>query len=79
MATSVTVRNLPDRVIRKIRARAKENGRSMETELRELIKFHYTAQERAQAVLKKARALAEKRGIKLSPPDVLKARMNEGR
>jgi plasmid stability protein len=38
---SVTIRNLPDGVVAEIKAAARRNGRSLESELRELLQRRY--------------------------------------
>ena len=52
MAT-VTIRNLDDRIVRKLKARAKTNHRSLEAELRELLSSAVRRQERMRRVLAK--------------------------
>ena len=42
---TITIRNLPDDVVERIKLRAKNNGRSMEQELRELLISHYETRE----------------------------------
>ncbi|HHO56623.1 MAG TPA: Arc family DNA-binding protein [Trueperaceae bacterium] len=42
---TITIRNLPDDVVERIKLRAKNRGRSMEQELRELLISHYETRE----------------------------------
>ena len=42
---TITIRNLPDDVVERIKLRAKNKGRSMEQELRELLVSHYETRE----------------------------------
>jgi antitoxin FitA len=42
---SVTIRNLPDRVVAEIKAAAALHGRSLESELRELLQRRYRSRE----------------------------------
>lgn len=53
MAT-VTIRDLDDKVVLQLKARAKTNNRSLEAELRELLASIVREQERKQNFLKKA-------------------------
>jgi plasmid stability protein len=53
MAT-VTIRDLDDKVVAKLKARAKNNHRSLEAELRELLSGIVKEQERRQRFLAKA-------------------------
>ena len=53
MAT-VTIRDLDDKVVLQLKARAKTNNRSLEAELRELLAGIVREQERKQSFLKKA-------------------------
>ncbi|HWA50576.1 MAG TPA: hypothetical protein VG742_20065 [Dongiaceae bacterium] len=53
MAT-VTIRDLDDKVVTKLKARAKANHRSLEAELRELLSGIVKEQERRQRFLTKA-------------------------
>jgi plasmid stability protein len=57
MAT-VTVRDLDDKVVAKLKARAKANNRSLEAELRELLSGVVKEQERRQHFLAKADRIA---------------------
>lgn len=57
MAT-VTIRNLDDRIVRKLKARAKTNHRSLEAELRELLSSAVRRQERMRRVLAKTDRIA---------------------
>jgi plasmid stability protein len=53
MAT-VTIRDLDDRIVVRLKARAKANNRSLEAELRELLSGIVREQERKQRFLAKA-------------------------
>ncbi len=70
MAT-LTVRNLDDDLVRRLRIRAAEHGRSAEAEHREILKANlvgserYVAREQAAARLAEFRRRTERRG---SPP-----------
>ena len=57
MAT-VTIRNLDDRVVEKLKARAKENRRSLEAELREILSNQITGRERMKRFRVKADRIA---------------------
>lgn len=57
MAT-VTIRDLDDKVVAKLKARAKSNNRSLEAELRELLSGIAREQERRQRFLAKADRIA---------------------
>ncbi|HEV8392478.1 MAG TPA: hypothetical protein VGQ35_21665 [Dongiaceae bacterium] len=57
MAT-VTIRDLDDKVVAKLKARAKTNHRSLEAELRELLSGIVKEQERRQRFLAKADRIA---------------------
>ena len=57
MAT-VTIRNLDDRIVRKLKARAKANYRSLEAELRELLSSAVRKQARMNEFLTKADRIA---------------------
>lgn len=57
MAT-VTIRNLEDRIVRKLKARAKANHRSLEAELRELLSSAVRRQEGMRRFLAKADRIA---------------------
>lgn len=54
MAT-VTIRNLDDEVVARLKAKAKDNGRSLEAELREIL-----AQASQKPTLSEFRAIAER-------------------
>ena len=73
MAT-ITIRNLPDDLVKRIKSIAKSKGHSMEQELRELLKARYAS--RSQ-ILNKAR----QRWSNLPPvdPEELKKWKKEGR
>lgn len=57
MAT-VTIRDLDEKVVTKLKARAKANHRSLEAELRELLSSSVKEQERRQRFLAKADRIA---------------------
>lgn len=57
MAT-VTIRDLNDKIVAKLKARAKTNHRSLEAELRELLSGIIEEQERRQRFLAKAGRIA---------------------
>lgn len=57
MAT-VTIRDLDEKIIAKLKARAKSNNRSLEAELRELLSGIVKEQERRQRFLAKADRIA---------------------
>lgn len=57
MAT-VTIRDLNDKIVAKLKARAKTNHRSLEAELRELLSGIIEEQERRQRFLSKAGRIA---------------------
>ncbi len=57
MAT-VTIRNLDDNVVKKLKARAKENHRSLEAELRELLSSEVCKADRMRRFRAKARRIA---------------------
>lgn len=57
MAT-VTIRDLDDKIVAKLKARAKTNHRSLEAELRELLSGVVEEQERRQRFLAKAKHIA---------------------
>jgi len=57
MAT-VTIRDLDDRTVAKLKARAKSNHRSLEAELRDLLSGIVQEQERRQRFLAKADRIA---------------------
>lgn len=57
MAT-VTIRDLDEKVVAKLKARAKANNRSLEAELRELLSGVVKEQERRQRFLAKADRIA---------------------
>lgn len=57
MAT-VTIRDLDEKVVAKLKARAKSNHRSLEAELRELLSVVVKEQERRQRFLAKADRIA---------------------
>ena len=57
MAT-VTIRDLDDKVVTKLKARAKSNHRSLEAELRELLSGIVKEQERRQRFIAKAERIA---------------------
>jgi len=57
MAT-VTIRDLDDKIVVKLKARAKSNNRSLEAELRELLSGIVKEQERRQRFLAKADRIA---------------------
>jgi plasmid stability protein len=42
---TVTIRNLPPRIVRSLKSLARRNGRSMEQEVREVIEEHVTERE----------------------------------
>ena len=54
MAT-ITIRNIPKDVVERIKIKAKNNGHSMEQELRELINHHYVNREEILKRIKKDR------------------------
>ncbi len=53
MAT-LTIRNVPDDVVERLKARAKNNGHSMEQELRDLLKTRYSSKEEAIASMRES-------------------------
>jgi plasmid stability protein len=53
MAT-LTIRNVPDDVVERLKTRAKSNGRSMEQELRELLRVRYPSKEAAIASMRES-------------------------
>jgi plasmid stability protein len=55
---SVTIRNLSDALIKKLKARAKANNRSLEAELRELLSYEVRQRERMKRFLAKADRIA---------------------
>jgi len=55
---AVTIRDLDDRIVTKLKARAKANHRSLEAELRELLSGIVEEQERRQRFLAKAGRIA---------------------
>jgi len=57
MAT-VTIRDLDEKIVSKLKARAKSNNRSLEAELRELLSSIVKEQERRQRFLAKADRIA---------------------
>lgn len=57
MAT-ITIRDLDDKVVAKLKTRAKSNNRSLEAELRELLSGIVREQERRQRFLAKADRIA---------------------
>jgi plasmid stability protein len=57
MAT-VTIRDLDEKIVAKLKARAKSNNRSLESELRELLSSIVKEQERRQRFLAKADRIA---------------------
>ena len=57
MAT-VTIRDLDEKIVAKLKARAKANNRSLEAELRELLSGVVKEQERRQRFLAKADRIA---------------------
>jgi antitoxin FitA len=57
MAT-VTIRDLDDKIVARLKARAKSNHRSLEAELRELLSGIVQEQERRQRFLAKADRIA---------------------
>lgn len=57
MAT-VTIRDLDDKIVAKLKARAKSNHRSLEAELRELLSSSVKEQERRQRFLAKVDRIA---------------------
>jgi plasmid stability protein len=57
MAT-LTIRDLDDKIVSKLKARAKTNNRSLEAELRELLSGIVKEQERRQRFLAKADRIA---------------------
>lgn len=57
MAT-ITIRDLDEKVVAKLKARAKSNNRSLEAELRELLSSIVKGQERRQRFLAKADRIA---------------------
>jgi len=57
MAT-VTIRDLDEKIVSKLKARAKSNNRSLEAELRELLSGIVKEQERRQRFLTKADRIA---------------------
>ena len=57
MAT-VTIRDLDDKIVARLKDRAKNNNRSLEAELRELLSGVVREQERKQSFLKKADRIA---------------------
>jgi antitoxin FitA len=57
MAT-LTIRDLDDKIVAKLKARAKTNNRSLEAELRELLSGIVKEQERRQRFLAKADRIA---------------------
>lgn len=57
MAT-VTIRDLDEKIVAKLKARAKANNRSLEAELRELLSGAVKEQERRQRFLAKADRIA---------------------
>jgi plasmid stability protein len=57
MAT-VTIRDLDEKIVTKLKARAKSNNRSLEAELRELLSGIVKEQERRQRFLAKADRIA---------------------
>jgi plasmid stability protein len=80
---SVTIRGLDPAVIAQIKAHAKENGRSMEEEIRFTLRERYTHLARARRALARMQETSERlgregRGLNV-PPEVLKSWINEGR
>ncbi len=73
MAT-LTIRNLPDDLVKRLKAVAERNGRSMEQEVRELLQQRYMKRE---DLLKKIRARWRK--VAAPSPAELKKWIGEGR
>lgn len=57
MAT-VVIRNLEDKTVRRLKAKAKQQGRSLEAELREILQNEARRQERMQRFLAEADRIA---------------------
>lgn len=51
MAT-ITIRNVPDTLVSRIKKRARQHGRSMESEIRELLRAEYASRSEALARIK---------------------------
>ena len=73
MAT-ITIRNLPDAVVERIKSSAMERGRSMESELRELLTRRYADRE---AIL--ARIHRQWQDLPKASPEEIERWIREGR
>ena len=75
MAKTLTLRNVPDPVVRELRSRARRSGRSMQAELLSIVKQATLDQKALVEELARIRGLASRRMVL----DEIHAAIDEGR